>query len=107
VTPTSAASNDHSAVSAIAGTATGNGYWVVTQGGSVYAVGSAQNYGGLTSLGVTPAEPVIGIVPTPGTGGYLLVGLDGGIYAFGNATFAGSLPALGLHVADIVGAVPT
>ena len=61
----------------------------------------------LPALGVTPARPVIGIVPTADTAGYWLIGSDGGTFSFGDAGFVGSLPGLGADVTDIVGAVPT
>ena len=43
-------------------------------------------------LGVVPAEPVVGMVPTVGDRGYFLVASDGGVFSFGNAPFLGSLP---------------
>ena len=56
---------------------------------------------------MTPALPVIGIVPTADGGGYWLIGSDGGVFAFGDATEIGSLPGLTVHVTNVVGAVPT
>jgi hypothetical protein len=97
-----------SPVAAIAGTASGQGYWLVTQEGGVYALGDAKKAGSgtLPTLHVTPSLPVIGLVPTDATAGYWLLGSDGGIFAF-NAPFYGSLPGLNppVHVTNIVGAV--
>jgi hypothetical protein len=45
----------------------------------------------LTSLGVHPSHPVIGISSI--SGGYRLVGTDGGVFGFGDAHFLGSLPS--------------
>jgi hypothetical protein len=95
-----------SAVTAIAGTPDGGGYWIVRRNGSVQALGSARSFGTLPAMGVSPALPVIGVVPTADTGGYWLIGADGGIFSFGDAGFVGSLPGLGVHVTDIVGAAP-
>jgi hypothetical protein len=68
---------------------------------------SAFTFGNLPALGVSPAHPIIGLVPTSDDSGYWLIGSDGGIFAFGDAPFVGSLPGLGVSVTDIVGAVPT
>jgi hypothetical protein len=94
-------------VSAIEATADGGGYWVVFQNGSVYTFGDAGFFGSLPGLHVTPARPVIGLVPTADGGGYWLIGADGGIFSFGDAPFVGSLPGLHVSVNDIVGAVAT
>ena len=95
-------------MSAISGTPTGDGYWVTTIYGGVYAFGRARKLGAdtLPALHVHPAAPVIGIVPTNTTTGYWLLGSDGGIFAFGSAPFLGSLPGLGVHVTNVVAAVP-
>ncbi|MHB1583315.1 MAG: G1 family glutamic endopeptidase [Acidimicrobiales bacterium] len=95
-----------SPVAAIAGTPDGGGYWIVTQNGSVYAFGDADYFGSLPGIGVTPAQPVIGIVNTS-DGGYWLIARDGGIFAFGDAPYVGSLPGDNVHVTNVVGAVPT
>ena len=101
------ATGSTSPASAIESTPDGGGYWVVLADGAVDAFGDADYLGSLPGLGVTPANPVIGIVPTGGSGGYWLIGSDGGVFAFGDAPFIGSLPGLGDPVTDIVGAVPT
>jgi len=81
-------------VSAIESTPDGGGYWIVTQNGSVYRFGDAGSFGSLPGIGVSPAHPVIGLVPTSDDAGYWLIGSDGGIFAFGDAPFVGSLPQL-------------
>jgi hypothetical protein len=50
---------------------------------------------------VTPAHPVIGLVPLSNENGYWLIGTDGGVFAFPTsgpnaAPFVGSLPGLGI-----------
>lgn len=52
-------------------------------------------HGSLPGLGVTPAAPIVGMVPTVSDQGYFLVGSDGGVFAF-TAPFLGSLPGLGV-----------
>ena len=62
----------------------------MTQNGSVYTFGDAGAFGSLPGIGVSPAHPVIGLVPTSDDAGYWLIGSDGGIFAFGDAPFVGS-----------------
>lgn len=90
----------------MASTPDGGGYWLVFRDGSVYSFGNAAFFGSLPGLHVTPARPVIGLVPSAG-GGYWLIGSDGGVFAFGDAPFVNSLPGLHVTVNDIVGAVAT
>jgi hypothetical protein len=94
-------------VAGISASRDGSGYWIVTQSGGVYSFGDAGSFSSLPAIGVTPALPVIGLVPTFDGGGYWLFAQDGGIFAFGDAGFVGSAPALGLHISNITGAVPT
>ncbi len=94
-------------ITGIAGTPGGTGYWVVTSNGGVDAYGTAAYLGSLPALGVTPAKPVVSVVPTTDGRGYWLVGADGGIFSFGDAVNLGSLPGLGVDADDVVGAVPT
>lgn len=77
-----------SAVVGIADDPDGNGYWVVTAKGKVFAFGGAPNLGSVTGkLG----SPVVGITDNPrangGHGdGYWLVTAKGHVYAFGTGT---------------------
>jgi hypothetical protein len=73
------------------------GYWEADAHGGVFSFGDAQFFGSLPGIGVRPAAPVVGIVPTPDDQGYWLVGQDGGVYAFGDASYVGSVPGAGLH----------
>ena len=67
----------------MASTPTGHGYWLVGADGGVFAFGDAAFEG--STVGVSLAAPIIGIVPTRDGGGYWLVGADGGVFAFGDA----------------------
>ena len=82
------------------------GYWLAGADGAVYACGNARSYGSLTSMGVLPSSPIVGIAATPDGGGYWLVSSDGGLFAFGDARFFGSM---GGHQLDkpIVGMTAT
>ncbi|HVF31757.1 MAG TPA: hypothetical protein VM933_01860 [Acidimicrobiales bacterium] len=68
---------------------TAQGYSLVGEDGSLYAFGSAQNFGDMK--GKTLNAPIIGVAYTPGGSGYWLVAKDGGIFTFGNAAFFGSM----------------
>jgi hypothetical protein len=71
--------------------ASGNGYWLVTNSGHVYAFGDAINYG-------QPAQsvPVTAAVRTSDGKGYWLLHADGQVAAFGDApTFTGPYGAVG------------
>jgi len=82
-------------------TADGNGAWVVTPNGNVYTAGDAQEYGTLTTDGVTDVDDIVGIFRSWAGNGYYLLGADGAVYAFGDAAFHGSYP--GLPAADTQG----
>lgn len=91
-------------VVAMASTADGGGYWLVTAIGQVFPYGNAMSYG---SIPGPLNRPIVGMATTPDGKGYWLVGEDGGIFAFGDATYAGSLPGDGVEVSDIVGIAAT
>ena len=97
------------------------GYWLAGRDGNVYALGDAglQSPFAPTSLPaehITPARPIIGIVPTAdssggigaGTGGlgYWLFSSSGGVFNFGDAPFKGSTGNLRLN-APVVGMAAT
>jgi sugar lactone lactonase YvrE len=67
------------------------GYWLAGADGNVYSFGQAGALGSLTSAGITPTQPIVGIAATADCGGYWLVAKDGGIFAFGDAHFYGSM----------------
>jgi hypothetical protein len=75
---------------------TTSGYDLVGADGGVFVFSppgtSGGFYGSLPGIGVVPAAPVVGLVPTVSDQGYFLVGADGGVFAFGTAPFLGSLP---------------
>jgi hypothetical protein len=73
----------------IASTPDGQGYWLVSADGGVFAFGDANYFGSMG--GKHLAEPIVGIATTPDGQGYWLVASDGGIFAFGDAPFAGSV----------------
>jgi hypothetical protein len=76
------------AVTGIAGTPDGGGYWMVDNKGDVYAFGDAAFYGSLAGDSIANIE---GIAATPDGKGYWLVTSTGGVFAFGDALFEGSL----------------
>ena len=81
----------------------GNGYWLVTKQGAVYAFGGAVYYGGADRLDL--AAPIVGIVATPDGKGYWLIGADGGLFNYGDAQFYGNPASAGAQLnAAVVGA---
>jgi hypothetical protein len=84
----------------MAGTPSGDGYWMVASDGGVFAFGDAGYHG---SLGGQPlAAPVKGIEAAPDGAGYWIVGGDGRVAAFGSARYLGAPGAAGL-AAPVVG----
>ena len=65
----------------IAATPSGNGYWLISATGTVYAFGSAQKFGTVRGT----SSPVSAIAGTPTGGGYWITTQNGAVYAFGNA----------------------
>jgi hypothetical protein len=81
----------------------GNGYWLVTSEGAVYALGGATYYGGANGLKL--AAPIVGIVATPDGKGYWLIGADGGVFSYGDAQFYGNPSSVGAQLnSAVVGA---
>ena len=66
--------------------ATGNGYWLVTASGNVYAFGDAPNFGASAHR----AAPVTSAVRTPDGNGYWILFADGLVSAFGDAASLGN-----------------
>ena len=93
-----------SAITGMAATPDGKGYWLVAADGGVFAYGDAVFAGSLGALRLT--GPVVAMAPTPDGKGYWLVALDGGVFAFGDAPFFGSMGAAHLNE-PIVGMSPT
>ena len=73
----------------MASTPDGQGLWLVSSDGGVFAFGSAVFYGSTGSLHLN--QPVVAVAPTPDGRGYWLVASDGGVFAFGDAGFYGSM----------------
>jgi hypothetical protein len=68
--------------------AAGNGYWMVSATGGVFAFGSAAFHGSLGRIALS--KPIVGMAGTPDGNGYWLVASDGGVFAFGDAHYYGS-----------------
>ncbi len=76
----------------MASTADGQGYWLATAQGFVFArFGDSVPYGSMANTHLN--APIVGIVATPDGRGYWLAAADGGVFAFGDAVFSGSLGA--------------
>jgi hypothetical protein len=73
----------------MAPTPAGNGYWMASTTGGMYAFGDAGFYGSMASHPLD--EPMVGFAATPTGRGYWEVAADGGIFAFGDAPFYGSM----------------
>jgi hypothetical protein len=71
---------------AVAPDSSGNGYWLATATGNVYAFGDAPYFGapGPQSSAITS------MVRTPDGRGYWLLDADGQVFAYGNAAYLGS-----------------
>ncbi len=96
--------SSHVDVVGMAASRTGNGYWLESSDGGLFAFGNAPFYG---SMGGKPLDaPVVGMAATPTGGGYWEVAADGGLFAFGNATFSGSMGGQPLD-APVVGMAAT
>ncbi len=68
----------------------GDGYWIFTSIGRVFACGEAQHFGDLEHFDLAGA--VVDSVSTASGNGYYMAGADGGLFALGDATFQGSVP---------------
>jgi subtilisin family serine protease len=85
----------------------GNGYWIATVDGRVYAYGAGvHHYGDLRGKALSAA--VVAAARTQTGKGYWLAGADGAVYAFGDAKYKGSMRGRRLN-SPIVGmaAMPT
>ncbi len=76
-------------------TASGKGYWLLYEDGTVSATGDAHFYGDASRLSLQ--RPVVGGAMTPSGHGYWLVASDGGIFSYGDARFYGSMGAAHLN----------
>ena len=62
-----------------------SGYWMVDEGGTVYAFGDARSYGN-AAVGAVPA---VDVEPTPSGAGYWIADAAGRVFAFGDAVYLG------------------
>ena len=85
----------------VEGSPKGGGYWLVASDGTVYAFGTARNYGDMRGKHLN--QPVVGIIASPSGKGYWLVAKDGGVFSFGAITFHGSLPGERVTTKSVVG----
>ena len=67
----------------VAATPSGQGYWVLTSTGGVYAFGTAKHHGSLSRSGVTAGG--LKLRSTPSGSGYWILARDGRIHPFGDA----------------------
>src|SRR3954452_1712829 len=75
-------------VVAMADTANGQRYWLVTEDGAVYSY-NAPFYGSITAFHVQ--HPVVGMTATPSGHGYWIVTDDGTVFPMGDAKWYGSM----------------
>jgi 3D (Asp-Asp-Asp) domain-containing protein len=75
------------AISGMASTPLGQGYWLTSTRGAVFAFGDAPFHG---SLPAGTSSSVVDMAAHPDGRGYWLVARDGGVFNFGSATFRGS-----------------
>jgi hypothetical protein len=82
----------------------GQGYWMVSSDGGIFAFGDAKFAGSAGNQALN--KPILAMAPTPSGLGYWLVASDGGIFNYGDAPFVGSAGALSL-AKPIVSMAPT
>ena len=75
-------------VVAMATSATGNGYYLVSSFGGVYNYGDAPFYGSLARTHIS--SPIVGFALATGSTGYYLLAANGEVYSFGGARYFGS-----------------
>ena len=81
---------------ALSVTPSGNGYWIFTDRGRVFAYGDAQFRGDVAQLGLQLNGPILDSVAYADGSGYYMVGSDGGVFSFPTGagapnTFFGSM----------------
>jgi len=81
---------------AMATTADGSGYWLVSADGGIFTF-NAPFYGALA--GWPLRQPVVGITATPSGHGYWIVTADGAVFPFGDAHLVGNLVNVHLNAA--------
>jgi hypothetical protein len=89
-------------VTSAVSTTDGNGYYVLTANGSVYAYGDALNLGGPTSS-TGALNPASAIFTTATGGGYWVATANGSVYPFGDAPNDGGMNGHHLNAPIIAG----
>src|SRR6266851_471547 len=84
-------------IAEIKATPSGNGFYLVSETGQVFARGDAMLHGDASSLDL--ANPITSISPT--AGGYVLADDAGNVYPFGDATLQGQGGLGGLQVPPV------
>jgi hypothetical protein len=70
---------------------TGDGYWLLSQDGGLWAFGGYASFG---NLRVSPyGGPYVDLVASRDRDGYYMLSARGGVFAFGNSRFFGAVPA--------------
>jgi hypothetical protein len=77
----------------------GDGYWIITRAGGVFAYGNARHVGSPLQSGRTSGA--LKIQPTPSGGGYWVLAGNGDVLAYGDAAALGG--ARGLQPVDLWG----
>ncbi len=70
---------------------TGDGYWLIDSGGTVYEFGDAANYGSANSRIAGTGAQAVDIEPTKTGRGYWVLDTRGCVHNFGDADFYGNL----------------
>jgi hypothetical protein len=73
----------------MAGSATGNGYYLLDSAGVIYPFGDARSLGSMAGKRLN--APIIALASAPDGKGYWLLARDGGVFTFGTAKFYGSM----------------
>jgi uncharacterized protein YkwD len=88
----------------MAATPSGQGYWLASADGGVFAYGDAPFLG--AQAGRALSAPIVTMASTPSGNGYWMVARDGGVFAYGDAGFLGS-PSADDLMAPVVGVLAT
>jgi hypothetical protein len=97
----SAVKSGDSTISGMAVTPDGRGYWLVDGAGRVFSYGDA-----VSSSGVRPPHPIIGMAAAPG-GGFYLLSAYGNVYNLAGARFYGSPHASRTSISTVTGMAVT
>jgi hypothetical protein len=79
-----------SQTSDIVRSADGQGYYILSPGGGVYAYGGAPFYGSAAGQSYFAGQTAVALVVDPNGSGYWIFAASGAVYAYGGAPFEGS-----------------